>query len=198
MLDVLSQLVDKSLVVVGQSQGGDARYRLLEVLRLYGAERLAETGRTENVRGRHADFILSVAERAQPELFSSEQVACLNRLESDYDNFRVAMAWALESDHGEIGLKIASALTYFWIYHRHVSDGQDGLERAVLHSEDAPPALRAVGLARAALLHGKKLKDIRATAWMAGGELAPVPGSGIDRSNAGGAVDSGHNCLVRG
>ena len=159
VLDVLSQLVDKSMVVVEEGPGGEARYKLLEVLRLYGAERLAETGETEDVRSRHAAFFLSMAERAEPELFTSQQAACLNRLESDYDNFRAAMGWALESDHGEIALRVASALTLFWIYHRHVGDGQDWLERAVLHSEDAPPALRAVGLSRAALLHGKKLKD---------------------------------------
>ena len=159
VLDVFSQLVDKSLVVVGEGPEGVARYRLLEVLRLYGAERLAETGHSEDVRSRHAAFFLSMAERAEPELFTSQQAACLNRLDSDYDNFRAAMGWALESDHGEVALKIASALTNFWIYHRHVGDGQDWLERAVLRSEDAPPALRAVGLSRAALLHGKKLKD---------------------------------------
>ena len=159
VLDVLSQLVDKSLVVVEEGPGREARYKLLEVLRLYGTERLAETGRTEDVRGRHAGFFMSMAERALPEMFSSQQVAYLNRQESDYDNFRAALGWALESDNGEIALRIASALTYFWVAHRHVSDGQDWLERAVLHSEDAPPALRAVGLARAALLHGKKLKD---------------------------------------
>ena len=167
VLDMLSQLVDKSLVAVGEGPGGEARYRLLEVLRLYGTERMAETGRTEDVRGRHAGFFMSMGERALPELFSSQQVACLNRLESDYDNFRAAMGWALESNNGEIALKIASALTYFWIAHRHVSDGQDWLERAVLHSEDAPPALRAVGLARAASLHGKRLKDYeRLNGWL--------------------------------
>ena len=159
VLDVLSQLVNKSLVVFEEGPGGEARYKLLEVLRLFGTERLAETGRTEDVRGHHAAYFLTMAERAQPELFTSQQVACLNRLESDYDNFRAAMGWALESDHGEIALTIASALTAFWVYHRHVNDGQDWLERAVLHDENTPPALRAVGLSRAALLHGKKLKD---------------------------------------
>jgi len=83
----------------------------------------------------------------------------LNRLESDYDNFRAAMAWALDSDDGETALRIASALTWFWISHRHVNDGQDWLERAVLHGGDASPKVRAMGLARAAMLHGKKLKD---------------------------------------
>ena len=167
VLDVLSQLIDKSLVVVEQDSGSEARYRLLEVLRLYGAERLAETGRTEDVRGRHASFFLTVAERAGPELATSKQVLWLDRLESDYDNFRAAMAWALESNGGETALRIASELTWFWIYHRHVSDGQEWLERVVQHSEDAPPTLRAIGLARAALLHGKKLKDYeRLRGWL--------------------------------
>lgn len=159
VLDVLSQLVDKSLVVVEQAPESEARYRLLEVLRLYGTERLAEAGRTEDVRGRHAAFFLSMAERAEPELFTPKQVMWLDRLESDYDNFRAAMAWGLDSDHEEAALKIASALMWFWIAHRHVSDGQDWLERAVLHSGDASPTVRAIGLARAAMLHGKKLKD---------------------------------------
>ena len=159
VLDVLSQLVDKSMVVVEEGPEGEARYRLLEVLRLYGAERLAETGQVEEVRGRHASYFLTMAERAEPELFSSQQVAWMNRLERDYDNFRAAMGWALESDHGETALRIASSLTWFWIYHRHVGDGQDWLERAVLHGGDASPTVRATGLARAAMLHGKKLKD---------------------------------------
>ena len=83
----------------------------------------------------------------------------LDRLESDYENFRAAMAWALESDQGETALRITSALTWFWISHQHFSDGQDWLERAVLHSGGASPEVRAIGLARAAMLHGKKLTD---------------------------------------
>ena len=167
VLDMLSQLVDKSLVVVEEGPGGAAHYRLLEVLRLYGTERMAETGRTEDVRGRHAAFFMSMAERALPELFSSQQVACLNRLESDYDNFRDAMGWALESDNGETALRLASALFYFWVFHRHVNDGQDWIERAVLHGGDASPKVRAAGLARAAALLGKKLKDYeRLHGWM--------------------------------
>ncbi|MCH8186721.1 MAG: tetratricopeptide repeat protein [Chloroflexi bacterium] len=155
VLDLLSQLVDKSLVVVEEGPEGEARYRLLEVLRLYGAERLAETGRTEDVRGRHASFFMSLAERAGPELATSQQVLWLDRLESDYDNFRAAMTWAMESGHGETALRVASALFWFWIFHRHVNEGQEWLERALLHSGDASPTVRAIGLARAAALHAR-------------------------------------------
>ena len=75
VLDVLSQLIGKSLVVVEKGPEGEARYRLLEVLRLYGAERLAETGRTEEVRGRHASYFLTMAERAGTELATSSLTA---------------------------------------------------------------------------------------------------------------------------
>ena len=155
VLDVLSQLVDKSLVVVEEGPRGEARYRILEVLRHYGTERLAETGRTEDVRARHAAFFLSLAERAEPELFTSQQLGWLNRLEGDYDNFRAAMTWAMESDHGETALRVASALFWFWIFHRHVNEGQDWIERAVLLSGDASSTVRALGLARAASLHAR-------------------------------------------
>ena len=155
VLDVLSQVVDKSLVVVEEGPEGEARYKLLEVLRLYGTERLAETGRTEDVRGRHASYFLTMAERASPELATSKQVLWLDRLESDYDNFRAAMTWALESGHGETALRLASALYWFWIFHRHVNEGQNWLERAVLLSGDASPTVRALGLARAAALYAR-------------------------------------------
>ncbi|MEE9247073.1 MAG: tetratricopeptide repeat protein [Dehalococcoidia bacterium] len=155
VLDVLSQLVEKSLVVVEEGPEGEARYRLLEILRQYGAERLGEAGEAEDVYRRHAAFFLSVAERAGPELNTSKQVMWLNRLESNYDNFRAAMSWALESDHGETALRVASALYWFWIFHRHVNEGQDRIERAVLISGSASPRVRAVGLARAAALHAR-------------------------------------------
>ena len=110
---------------------------------------------------------MTMAETAGPELFASKQAVCLNRLESDYDNFRSGMAWALESDHGETALRTASALTWFWIVHRHVNDGQEWLERAAMNSGDSSPTVRAIGLARAALLHGKKLKDFeRLHGWL--------------------------------
>jgi len=155
VLDGLSQLVDKSLVVVEQVPRSGTRYRLLEVLRQYGAERLAETGWTEDASGRHASFFLTMAERAGPELITSKQVLWLDRLESDYDNFRAAMTWALESDHGETALRIASALFWFSIFHRHVNEGQGWIERAVLLSSDASPTVKAIGLARAAALHAR-------------------------------------------
>ena len=198
VLDVLSQLVDKSLVVVEEGPGGGTRYRLLEVLRLYGGERLAEAGQAEDVRGRHAAFFLSMAERAESELITSQQAACLNRLEGDYDNFRAAMAWALGSDHGETALRIATALTWFWIFHHHVGDGQDWLERAVLNGGGTLPQVRAAGLTRAAMLHGKKLKDFdRLHGWLEE-SLRLCQEAGRTEGMAEALFVGGGNCLVRG
>ena len=142
VLDVLSQLIAKSLVLVEQDSGSDSRYRLLESMRIYGTERLAEAGESEDVRDRHAIFFLQMAAKSETEFFTAQQPASLIRLERDYDNFRAAMTGSMDSDDKEIGLKIASSLTLFWVYHRHVGDGQDWLERAVQHSEGASPAVR--------------------------------------------------------
>ena len=168
VLDVLSQLIAKSLVVVEQDSGSNARYRLLESMRLYGTERLTDTTHSESISERHASYFMALAEKSSPELISTNQAKWLDRLENDYDNFRTAIIWALDSDHVEIALRTTSALVWFWIYHRHVSDGQDLLERAVLHSENAPPTLRAIALSRAALIHAKKLEGFdRIRGWLA-------------------------------
>ena len=169
VLEVLYQLVDKSLVVVEEVPGSGPRYRLLEVLRQYSAEMLAGTGETESVRGRHASYFLTMAERAEPELPTSKQLLWLDRLESDYDNFRATMTWALESDHGETALRVASALYWFCNFQRHVNEGQDWMERALLLSSDASPTVRALGLARAAALRarGVNLTDFeRVNGWL--------------------------------
>ena len=94
VLELLSQLVDKSLVVA-QERDGAARYRLLETVRQYGRERLEEAGEAALVREQHAGHYLAVAEEAEPELKGERQLAWLERLEQEHDNLRVAMAWLL-------------------------------------------------------------------------------------------------------
>jgi predicted ATPase len=74
-LDLLSSLVDKSLVVAEAFGSGVPRYRVLEIVRQYAAEKLAAGGEEEAVRQRHALFFLGLAERAEPELSATEQVA---------------------------------------------------------------------------------------------------------------------------
>jgi predicted ATPase len=83
VLDLLSVLVDKSLVVTGAEGDGAPRYRLLETVRQYASEKLAATEEEEAVGQRHALFFLGLAERAEPELGGTEQVKWLDRLEKE-------------------------------------------------------------------------------------------------------------------
>jgi non-specific serine/threonine protein kinase len=112
-MDVLTHLVDKSLVNVERAQGQETRYRMLETVRQYAREKLLETGSEEMIRRQHLAYFVKLAEQSEPELYRSNQVFWLNKLDDDLDNFRTALEWALASDV-EAGLQIAVAPRLFW------------------------------------------------------------------------------------
>jgi predicted ATPase len=112
VLDLLTQLVNKSLVVVESSQNGETRYRMLETIRQYAREKLLEVGGSEAIRHQHLAYFVKLSEQAQPELFRSNQVSWLNKLEDELDNFRMALEWALATDV-ESGLKLIVNLDLF-------------------------------------------------------------------------------------
>ena len=149
VLDLLSGLVDKSMVVTGASPGtGDApRYRMLEPVLQYGLERLEESGEAERVRDRHARYYLALAEEAAPELKGARQTMWLEQLETERGNLRGALSWALERGEAELGLRLGGALGEFWSLRGHLSEGQRSLE-AVLGGRGAPASARAKALAR--------------------------------------------------
>jgi tetratricopeptide (TPR) repeat protein len=138
--------VDKSLVQV-EKRGGEERYRLLEIMRQYGRDRLAEAGEVEATRDRHRDWFLALAERAKPELIGPDQVAWLDRLEAERDNLRAALEWALERGPAEPGLRLAGALWRFWFVRDAMGEGRDWLMRALAApGAPAPTAARAEAL----------------------------------------------------
>ena len=114
LLAALQGLVDKSMLQASQV-GGEARFVMLETIREYARERLETDAPDERkaIRRRHARHFLALAEQAEPERWSAEQVAWADRLGIEYDNLRAALAWSL--DNGiEIGLRLAGALEWFW------------------------------------------------------------------------------------
>jgi predicted ATPase/DNA-binding CsgD family transcriptional regulator len=129
MLDLLSSLVDKSLVVAETTGKAPARYRLLETIREFALEKLNETGELTLMRERHLDLFLARAEETMPKQFEAYQQLWLNWLEAEHDNLRAALSWALESKRIEAGLRLASALTYFWEIHSYVQEGLAWMER---------------------------------------------------------------------
>ena len=129
-------------------QEGDPRYVMLETIREYGLERLAASGETEAARREHAVHFLALAERAAPEWWGPEPRPWLERLEVEHDNLRAALGWAVEQEEGEFGLRLASALHWFWRVRGPVSEGRQWTERILARYATAAPALRAKLLTR--------------------------------------------------
>ena len=144
VLDLLSRLVAKSLVIVEPPEDGQVRYHLQENLRQYARQRLAQTDEEPALAARHCTFFLTLAEEAEQQLKGPHQASWLNRLERDHDNFRAALAFcqaALEPK--ETGLRLASALYRFWYVRGYLSEGLRWLETALALAGDVPDDLRA-------------------------------------------------------
>ncbi len=150
VLEVLTQLVDKSLVGV-EGENGKVRYRLLETVRQYGHDKLHESEESGRVLGRYRDFFLAFVERAEPELRGPEQEVWLHRLEVDYPNLRVALELSLEQE-AEAGLRLASALWRFWEVRGRLSEGRGWLEEVLKRNGATSPAFRAKALKAAGFL----------------------------------------------
>jgi len=146
VLDLLSGLVEKSLVVASGSDEGGMRYRLLEPVRQYAREKLEESGETQAAKRTHAGYFLALAEEAEPKLFGPRDVEWLERLEEEHDNMRAALSWALEEAQAELGLRLAGALQPFWEAHGHYSEGRRWLEEALIREGRTPGVVRAKAL----------------------------------------------------
>ncbi|OFX28072.1 MAG: hypothetical protein A2Z07_05320 [Armatimonadetes bacterium RBG_16_67_12] len=131
VLDLLTLLIDKSLVIVDEREG-DLRYRLLETVRQYVRDRLLETGQEAAVRARHRDWFLEMAEQAEAELRGPAQAAWLKRLDAEHDNVRSILEWTLANvDSAESALRLAAAMGRFWWMRGYLSEGRRWLEEAV-------------------------------------------------------------------
>jgi predicted ATPase/DNA-binding SARP family transcriptional activator/DNA-binding CsgD family transcriptional regulator len=142
VVELLTTLVEKSLVVAEESWELGARYRLLEPVRQYASEKLGEGGEEDDLRRRHALFFLALAEEAEPGLRGPRQVEWLDRLEQEHDNLRAALAWSLEED---LGARLAGALSLFWYTRGYLSEGRSYLE-AVVRGHSVPETARARAL----------------------------------------------------
>ena len=130
VLDGVARLVEHSLLMSLPGPAG-ARFRLLDTVRMFAAERLAERGETTAVRDRHTAAYLALAERAAPQLPGRNQKAVLQRLAPDHANFRAALTWAIESGAVEEAWRLVAGLWRYWQMHGHLQEGQ-ALADAVL------------------------------------------------------------------
>ena len=96
---------------------------MLETIHEYARERLEASGEAEEIKRLHAEYFLALAEEAEPELSGAEQLAYLERLESEHDNFRAALTWSLEKEP-ETALRLAGALGRFWEKRSYFAEGE--------------------------------------------------------------------------
>ena len=143
VLDLLTALVDKSLVVTGDD-GPDGRYRLLETIRQYAAERAEAAGETGALRERHARGFARFARHALPHVTGPDQLEWLNKLEADHDNLRAALAWAVEAGDRELGLRIVGSLWMFWNIRIHWHEGIRWIDKLVALDAEARADLLAL------------------------------------------------------
>lgn len=164
VLDLLTRLVDKSLVTT-ESIGGDVRYRMLETIRLYGQERLRESGETDATRHRHLEWYLGLAEQAEPALQGPDQLVWLDRLELEHDNIRAALEWT-RADGGrvEAGLRLSGLLHRFWILRGYLREGRDWLEGLLSRPQGVSGRVRAKAAYAAGVLAFHQGDVVRAEA----------------------------------
>jgi non-specific serine/threonine protein kinase len=126
VLELLSGLVDKSLVLT-EERRGQPRYQLLATILQYGQERLSQTVEARPIRRRHAEFFLAFAEEGEAKMQGPDQSIWLDRLSAEHDNMRVVLKWALTED-AEVGLRLAGILKEFWDILGHWTEARKWFE----------------------------------------------------------------------
>lgn len=160
IVDALTMLVDHSLVRRDETPGDEDRFSLLATVREFGSEQLAIHGEEENAQRRFAAWVLGLAERAEAGLRGPAQGAWLDRLESEHDNVRAALAWAIDNDP-ETGLRLGGALWQFWKRRGHLIEGRNWLARVLAAAPQIPSRVRAAALLAAGDLT-RRLSDFDA------------------------------------
>ena len=150
VLGAHAQLVDKSLVLA-EERHGHARYRLLETVRQYAAERLDEAGETAAARDRHLDHHLALVEGSDPEL-DPDKDTWRARLEDEQENLRAALEWGLAADEAERGRRLAAGLPWLWHLNGRGHEGLAFLERAIRRAPEERTRLQARLLTGVALV----------------------------------------------
>ncbi len=160
VLNLLSSLVNKSLVVAHTLQRDEARYQLLESVRQYAHEKLRDAGEENALRDRHLSCFLQLVEEAAVHQKEAGQTHWLERLQVEYSSIRSAMAWALESGKIEAGLRMTAVLRDYWSIHGLMDEGLSWTDRLLARAGEAVPALlRARVCINAAVMAASEGKD---------------------------------------
>jgi predicted ATPase len=141
LLDGVSSLVDKSLLSQAAPEDAEPRFAMLEIIREYARERLEESGEVESTRRAHAAYALVLAEEGAAHMSPGERESWLSRCDVEHDNFRAAIEYLVKSSNAEWGLRLGSALLWFWEPREHLTEGRRAMT-ALLDVPDANPVSR--------------------------------------------------------
>ncbi|MBV9469878.1 MAG: hypothetical protein JOZ57_11600 [Abitibacteriaceae bacterium] len=171
VLDLLTSLIDKSLVVYEEDEQGAGRYRLLETVRQYACDRLVDARQSELVRRRHSDYFAAFAATAGPHLLGPEQKLWCDRLEAEHDNLRAALEWYLADVtdpepqdasfvSAEAGLRLVSALQWFWWSRGYLREGYQQLRSALAYRDARGRTRSRASALTAAAMFATAIADI--------------------------------------
>jgi predicted ATPase/transcriptional regulator with XRE-family HTH domain len=152
VLDLLTQLVDKSMVLMEPRQDG-ARFRLLEPIRHFAVEQIEGYGEAPVWRARHAAGFLALAESGEVHLAGPDEISSLDRLELEHDNVRAALRWFIGQGDGGSALRMSTALWRFWERRGHQREGCGWLDQAFAIAGDAPSEARGNALNALAMMY---------------------------------------------
>jgi non-specific serine/threonine protein kinase len=127
-LDLLTRLVDKSLMTMDEPQG-TARFQMLETIREYALKKLLDSPEAMQARNRHLEFFMILAEGIEPGLHGADQALLLKQLDREHDNLRAALEWSLDGGDLEMGMRLAGALWMFWDIYGYHFEGRAWLDR---------------------------------------------------------------------
>jgi predicted ATPase/DNA-binding CsgD family transcriptional regulator len=157
VLDAVGALVDQSLVVPGPPLGATARFSMLETIREFAREQLVAGGEADEIHRAHLRYFLDLAEQVNSPDRVQEMETLDRALDTDLDNVRAALGWAIEASPADaaIGLRLAYRLWGFWERRGHLGEGRRWIDRALVRATEIPGEERA----RALLLAGNLALD---------------------------------------
>lgn len=160
--DLMARLVEKSLARLDEA-GSAGRYRLLETVRQYAAERLGEAGATETIGHRHAAWALALVERLRPTLLAGAEAATLARFAAEDGNLRQALTWCREHEP-EVGLRLCATLWRYWNAGKCWTDGLDWARGFVAQTTDLAAGRAEALLGLSVLAKNQGAFDVSAAA----------------------------------
>ncbi|MFL5685236.1 MAG: adenylate/guanylate cyclase domain-containing protein [Chloroflexota bacterium] len=191
VVERIGELVDQSLVRLDESHA-EPRFAMLETIREYAAEMLAQRGEAEAIADRHAAAMLDLARQAAPQLSGDDQRAWLDRLEREHDNMRAALDWAIAKPDPQLGARLATSLWRFWQQRGYLNEARARFERMEAQGWSLEPidqarfaeAFGGVAYWQSDAPTARRLYDEALQVWRAAGDKREIANALFNRSYA--------------